>query len=308
MHYLKKYTALILIISLISIFSLQPILSAANVIPIKKINEVEAIIYGKVSSISIIERINTLEKTLYGEKKEGSLVERAENIADYVLAQGSRPSISFVLNSLEWTLTDDINQGNIVDRLSDLETNVFGKPESGSLTTRIKRLVDMSFPGGKIAGKSVVLDSNNEIRLNLIEKIDSSVAQKGELIPFEIAKDIVVDGKLVIPAGTRSKMKVTEVEEAGQLGKPGKVQVEFLPLRAIDGTVIELKRKEGELMTERSRQLALGAGVLGAILFNSPLGFALSFAVKGNPEIYEVGSELRVLTTEENNIFALDIN
>ncbi len=306
MHYIKKYTALILIISLISIFSFQPIISAADVIPIKKISEVEDIVYGKASSVSIIERINSLEKTLYGEKKDGSLVERAENIADYVLSQGSRPSISFVLNSLEWTLTDDIKQGNIVDRLNDLETKVFGKPESGPLTTRIKRLANMSFPGGKISGESVVIESNTEIKLKLIEKIDSSATQKGELIPFEIAEDIVVDGKLVIPAGAKSKMRVTEIEKAGKFGKPGEVKVEFLPLRAIDGTVVKLIRDE-ELMTKRSRQLALGAGVLGAIVFNSPLGFALSYFVKGSPDVYDAGSKITVLTTEESKIFALNI-
>ena len=89
MNNLKEYTALLLTFSLLTIFTIQPFVSASdNVIPIKKINEVEEIIYGEPTSVSIIKKINNLEQTLFGEKKDGSLVTRAENIADYVLAQG----------------------------------------------------------------------------------------------------------------------------------------------------------------------------------------------------------------------------
>ena len=306
---LKKYTALILVFSLITIFSIQPyVLAADNVIPIKKINEVEEIIYGETTSISIINKIAKLEQSLFGDKKEGSLVVRAENIADYVLAQGSSPSLTFILNSLEWTLAENITTGNIVERLNNLEANVFGKPRTGALVSRIERLANMSYPDGKIPGESVILTDNTELSLKLNEKLDSSVAQKGEIIEFEVAKNLEIDNKLVIPAGTPGKMRVTKVEEAGQFGKPGKIEVEFLQVRAIDGTVINLKRPEKEFFEERSRQYAIGAGILGAIVFSSPLGVAVSYFVPGNPESFETGSELIAVTVERNEIFALDTN
>ena len=305
----KKYTALILVFSLITIFSIQPYVSAANnVIPIKKINEVEKIIYGDTTSISIINKIDKLDRTLFGEKKDGSLVTRAENIADYVLAQGSSPSLTFILNSLEWTLSENISTGNIVERLTNLESNVFGKSRTGALVDRIESLANMSYPDGKIPGKPVIFKENTEVSLRLIEKLDSSVVQKGEIIEFEVAKDVEVDNKLVIPAGTPGKMRVTKVEEAGQFGKPAKIDFEFLEFRAIDGTVINLKKPEKEFIEERSRQYAIGAGILGAIVFSSPLGAAVSYFVPGNPESYEAGAELTVLTVEKNEIFALDTN
>ena len=306
---LKKYTALILVFSLITIFSIQPyVLAADNVIPIKKINEVEEIIYGETTSISIINKIAKLEQSLFGDKKEGSLVVRAENIADYVLAQGSSPSLTFILNSLEWTLAENITSGNVVERLNNLEENVFGKSRSGALVDRIERLADMSYPDGRIPGESVIFKENTKVSLKLNEKLDSSVSQKGEIIEFEVANDVEVDNKLVIPAGTPGKMRVTKVEEAGQFGKPGKIEVEFLEFRAIDGTVIELKRPEKEFIEERSRQYAIGAGILGAIVFSSPLGAAVSYFVPGRPENYEAGSEFTVLTVEKNEIFALNTN
>jgi len=306
---LKKYTALIIAFSLLTVFLIQPfVLANDNVIPIKKINEVEEIIYGKSTSESIINKINNLDQTLFGEKKDGSLVTRAENIADYVLAQGDTPSLTFILNSLEWTLSENITSGNIVERLNNLESNVFGEMRSGALVDRIKKLADMSYPDGRIPGKSVDLKENTIINLKLKEKLDSSVAQKGEIIGFEVANNIEIDNKLVLPAGTPGKMRVTKVEEAGQFGKPGKVEVEFLGIRAIDGTVLNLKRPEKEFFEERSRQYAIGAGILGAIVFSSPLGMAVSYFVPGNPESYDAGSEFTVMTVEENEIFALDTN
>ncbi|MFW6028960.1 MAG: hypothetical protein ACOCRO_01760, partial [Halanaerobiales bacterium] len=67
MNAIKKYLSLILIFSLISIFSFQPILKASEVIPTKKISEIEMIVYGEVSSKSTTDRINNLDKTLFGE-------------------------------------------------------------------------------------------------------------------------------------------------------------------------------------------------------------------------------------------------
>lgn len=291
------------------VFTIQPFVSAAdNVIPIKKINEVEEIIYGESTSKSIINKINNIEQVLFAEKKDGSLVKRAENIADYVLAQGSSPSLTFILNSLEWTLSEDITSGDIVERLNNLESNVFGKPRNGSLVDRIENLASMSYPDGRIPGESVTLADNTELNLKLKEKLDSSTVQKGEIIGYEVAKNIEVDNKLVIPAGTPGQMKVTKIEERGQFGKPGKIEVEFLGFRAIDGTKINLKRPEKEFFEERSRQYAIGTGILGAIILNSPLGVAVSYFVPGSPEIHEAGSELTVITVKENEIFALDTN
>ena len=307
MNNLKKYTALVLVFSLITIFTFQPLVLASDkVIPIKKINEVEKIIYGESTSVSIIKKIDKLERTLFGESKEGSLVTRAENISNYVLAQGSNPSLTFILNSLEWTLSENMTTGNIVERLTKLESSVFGKAKTGALVDRIKSLADMSYPDGKIPGKEIVLEDNTEIQLKLTEKLDSSSVQKGEIIGFEVARDIEVDNKLVIPAGTSSKMRITKIEEAGQFGKSAKIEVEFLGLKAIDGTLIELQRPDKEFFEERSRQYAMGAGVLGAIALSSPLGLAASYFVPGESLSYKAGSKLTVITVESNNIFALD--
>ena len=170
---LKKYTALIIAFSLLTVFLIQPfVLANDNVIPIKKINEVEEIIYGKSTSESIIKKINDLEQTLFGNKKDGSLVERAENIADYVLAQGDTPSLTFILNSLEWTLSENITNGDIMEKLNNLESDVFGKVRNGAVVERIKRLADMSYPGGKIPGEQVVLSDNAEVKLKLKEKLE----------------------------------------------------------------------------------------------------------------------------------------
>jgi len=103
-------------------------------------------------------------------------------------------------------------------------------------------------------------------------------------------------------------MRVTEVQSPGQFGKNGQVKVEFLNFRAIDGTKINFKRPEVEFSEQKSRQLAIGAGFIGAIAFSSPLGAAISYFVPGSHEVYESGSEISVIVEGDYNIFALDLN
>ncbi|MGM0410940.1 MAG: hypothetical protein ACQEQF_09255, partial [Bacillota bacterium] len=170
------------------------------------------------------------------------------------------------------------------------------------------KLTNLSFPEGRIAGEKVNLENNQEIPLKLIEDLDSSKVQKGEIIEYKIAEDLTIDNKLVIPKGKKGKMRVTEVQSPGQFGRDGEIKVEFLDLKAIDGTKIELKRPDEEFMEQRSRQYAIGAGLLGAIVFNSPLGAAVSYFVPGNHEVYEAGSKIKVLVKGNYEIFALGSN
>ncbi len=69
---------------------------------------------------------------------------------------------------------------------------------------------------------------------------------------------MVVESRVVIPAGVRGIATLTEVSSAGRLGKDGRVVVDFGRLSSLDGTRIKLR--VDEKATEKNKSLELAAG------------------------------------------------
>ncbi|MFW5787877.1 MAG: hypothetical protein ACOCV3_06385 [Halanaerobiales bacterium] len=308
----------IYIIIFIFIFSfVQPVYSSSDVIPVQKLEEVEEILYDESEDGSIIDRVEEIEKTLYGEKQEGTLVERAVRIIDYVLAQEERPSLIFIVNTLEWSLMNEINDGNVVSRLENIENKAFGQSETGPVVDRVSRLVRLGLPREQIPAERVKIPSNTEIKIETLNTISSISSQKGQVIEFEVTEEVEIDDKLIIPKGLRGKMKVGGVEEAGKLGKDGRVMLEIDKLPAIDGTRLTLSPKLGADRSDflnsitfdgrltLSRYLAVGTGVITSVLIDSPAGLILSYFIKGREEEIPEGSEMVLETVEDYEVYGL---
>src|SRR5690606_35253807 len=100
-------------------------------------------------------------------------------------------------------------------------------------------------------------------------EVNSAQNRVGEAIPYRVARDVMVDDRLVIPAGTESEARVTKVESAGALGKSGRVELDFGTVTALDGTKIRLQVDEKS--AKQNTELAAAASVGGLVLLG-PIG------------------------------------
>ena len=301
----RKTITVFLIITLMVFFTYNPV--AAQVIPLNKLAEAEEIIYGSFQEDAIINRIANLEKTIYDKKMTGSLIERSERIVNYVLPTGDKPSLVFMINTLEWALTNNISNGQIHERLDRIEEMVFGQVQSGAMVDRIKRLLELSLPEGKIPVEKIVLPADTLMKIKLLDKISSLDSHVGDKVSFSIVNDIIVEGNMIIPANTRGYLRISSIDAAGKMGKDGDVKLSFSDIIAIDGSKIAVKIDEKSQNENRSKELAIGASVLGSIILG-PVGLIAGFFVQGDEEEVPAGTELFVQTENSYEVYSLVLN
>ena len=299
--------SLIIFLIILSLFNFTVITATAQVVPVNKLGAVEVLLYGQPSEKSLIERVETLEETLYQTEQEGSLIERTNKIYNYVLGNNGKPSLLFNLNGLEWSLTTDITQDTIVNKVKRLERKVFGQVKDGPLMDRINYLLEITFPEKNVPFKKVNIPNDKLIKIKIFDKVSSISSKTGDKIRFEVAQDVYIDSKLVIPSGSTGIMEISQVEKSGNLGKEGEINLEFSKVMSLDGSEINVDlQKEAKLMND-SQQLALGASILGAAVLG-PVGLVAGYFVKGKEEVLPKGSEIYVQTVHNKSVYGLDID
>ena len=117
---------------------------------------------------------------------------------------------------------------------------------------------------GQSAGN--VLRAGTEVRLRTLAELSSKESRPGERFDLEVADDVQLNGRTVIPAGSRAVGEVTEVKKKGMWGKSGKIETRLLYVRVGDQQV----RISGQL---GDKGKAGTAGVVGALAVVPVAGF-----------------------------------
>ncbi len=118
------------------------------------------------------------------------------------------------------------------------------------------------------AEREAVLPTGTEITLRLASQLTSRDQRVGDEFGLTVAGDVVVDGQVVIPAGTRAVGQVTWRTGRGGFGKSGKMEVAFRYIE-MNGVRIPLSghhRQEGEGRGAATAGAVLGAGIVGGML------------------------------------------
>ena len=309
----EKITAVILFFTLIISPITAPFFSfnqvqAAGLIPLAGLAEAEELLYGaEVEDKSILERVDALEQSVYQSKQSGSIVQRSERLIDDLFKTTDKsPSLLFMYNTVEWAVSGQLGSGNLLDRISSLEKAVSGEVNEGSLADRIKEIHQLTISGKNIPVKAVQSQQNKLIRIELMEAINSNTTNRGQKVPYRVVEDIKFSDILVIPAGTRGELQVTEIKEAGKMGQDGNIKIGFPKLTTIDGTSLEVAIEQEAQKENESQKLAIGASVLGTALLGLP-GVVVGYFVEGEEEKIPAGSEIYIQVTEEKEIRGLAV-
>jgi hypothetical protein len=80
--------------------------------------------------------------------------------------------------------------------------------------------------------KVLAVPQGTRIPLRTLETLSSKKARQGQRVPLEVASDVVFDGIVIVPKGTRAAGEISRVTAKGVLGKSGKLglRVMFLEL------------------------------------------------------------------------------
>jgi len=138
-----------------------------------------------------------------------------------------------------------------------------------------------------------------------LSTLSSKSNKAGDTFIFQISENIFLDNKLVIPANSEGVGEITEVKKATLLSRPGKLEIEFKSVSALDGTSLSLVI--GEKAQEKNERIvvAVGAGILGFIILGSPIGLIAGALVPGKNVKIEEGSEMFLQVESDTPVIAL---
>lgn len=259
-----------------------------------RIAGLEDLIYGREQPGSLVERLERLERDLWGQSRTGPLLARVEGIYDELLRTGMEGSSLFLrLNAVEWMLNQEVTSGQPLGRrIEQVEVGVWGERQTGPFSQRLENMMDLVWPGGRLNIGEVEVPEATLVKIRLLEEVNSSSARVDQEIPYRVASDVMVEGRLVLPAGTEGRARVVKVEAAGSLGRSGRVELDFGVVRAIDGTDIRMHVDE-KAAEQNTQAAAAAASVAGAVLLG-PIGLVGGYFVRGQDHVIPAGTEFYV--------------
>jgi hypothetical protein len=118
--------------------------------------------------------------------------------------------------------------------------------------------------------EEVVLPSASVIGLQVDTALSSERTRLEDRVDARVTRDVMADGRLAIPAGSRVIGSVTTVERGGKMKERARLGVRFHTLVLADGREVPLRTetiyREGDSPTGESARKIGGAAIGGAIL------------------------------------------
>ena len=91
----------------------------------------------------------------------------------------------------------------------------------------------------KLDMEPVKIPASTLVEIQLLTTVDSAVNKVGDQVKYKVASDVIIDGRIVIPKGAQGIGRVTEVVSAGNLGKNGRVVIDFDQSNPLMGAILD---------------------------------------------------------------------
>ena len=305
----KRLTSLLLVTvfictSVLAQFSWAAEASQATLL--EDLSQIEMAIYGTTQEKPLVERVEYLEKELVGRTLPGTITSRAKQLKEFIITGTPEdPSVIFKINTSQWTLEEKITSGPLIAKIESLENVLFGKTSSDVLAMRAESIFEICFKEGKPQMEEVVIPAGTLVSIRFLNNLSSKESVSGETFNYQVGENIFLDNKLVVSVNSAGLGEVTLAKKARILAQPGKLELTFKPIMALDGTPIELIM--GEKAEEKNKRLyvAVGAGILGLIILSNPIGLVFGALIPGKDVKIEEGTEMFLQVEIDTPVIAL---
>ncbi|REJ35860.1 MAG: hypothetical protein DIU82_06590 [Bacillota bacterium] len=266
---------------------------------------VEQAIYGAEQAGSLVERVSRIERDVYGGTQSGPLLVRIQNVYGYLVGVGGPLNIGLQLNVVEYLVFQRMNTGApLTRRLEDLERNILGTTQQLPLAERVRSLLELVWPSGELNVRQVTVPKETLVKIHLLTEINSGTSRVGKRVRYRVVEDVIIDGRVVIPAGAEGEGEITAVQSAGRFGQSGRVEVNWGTVPAIDGTRVQLN--VSTRAAQQNQELAVAASMAGVILLG-PVGLVGGLFVQGQEHVVPVGAQFYVEVARETQALGLSL-
>ncbi|NQT34294.1 hypothetical protein HQ587_03820 [bacterium] len=105
--------------------------------------------------------------------------------------------------------------------------------------------------------------SGTRVLIKINQNVSSKHMKTGESVSAIVASDVLVDGAIVIAAGSRCIATVTKHKKSWYVGQPGQIQINVQMVQAFDRTFIQLT---GAIASSKGRSKQTESVIIGYIL------------------------------------------
>lgn len=308
MLFKKSFSLLVVIVfictSVLAQFSWATEASQATLL--EDLSRIEIAIYGIIQDKPLVKRVEYLEKELVGRTLPGTITNRVIQLKEFIISgTPEEPSVIFKINASQWILEDKITSEPLTTKIENLERVLFGKTSYDVLAMRSEDIFSLCFKEGRPLVEEVVIPAGTLVPIRFLSTLSSKSNKTGETFNFQISENVFLDNKLIIPINSEGVGEITKAKKATILSRPGKLEIEFKSLSALDGTSLGLIL--GEEAEEENKRLyvAIGAGILGFIILSNPIGLVFGALIPGKDVKIDEGSEMFLQVKEDTTVIAL---
>lgn len=312
---MKKNKSIITLILLCSVLAVFPAY-AADPAPNEAgpaflvLERVETIVYGSVQGGGLLSRLSNAEKDVFGRELPGSLTERQTAMLNFLEAGSeSQPSLLFKLAVAEWGVDQEISpEVGLTRRVDEMETVLEGTVQGGAYAARVERMISRLLPDGVLAAP-VELPAGTVVKSMLTKELTVKTVKKDDPIMLKLVEEIIIDGNLFAPKGSRVLGHISKVKMPRSFGRPSEIEITFDSVEVISPTAIPVVMGDAakKAMEADSAMVgAAGASFAGAVLLG-PLGLATGVLVRGSDKPLKEGTLFYVETKEPATVQAYPI-
>jgi len=270
-----------------------------------KVVTVEEFFYGTEMTGALVDRVGTLEKDVSGKETRDPLLAKVDTLYSATFDNFvDQPSFLIKLNAVEWSLTHAVTTQPAKLRIENLERVLTGKLSTGSLNDRLMKLLKLAFTDGKVNIGNVTVMKESLLKIKLITPLSTRTSRPGDIVTFQAADDIHVDGSLVIPKGALGTGRVNKVAGAKNFGRDAELQVSFDNIEAIDGTIINTILGDKAKAENKSLATAAGASIAGIAILG-PIGIVGGAFVHGKEVNIPADAEMFIQVKDDASAYAI---
>jgi hypothetical protein len=159
--------------------------------------------------------------------------------------------------------------------------------------------VGLSLPLSALAD-NVTLSKGTDIVLDFDQSLSDKKAKDGDRVMLHVDKDVQVDGKTIIPEGTKVTGTITAVKGRARYGVNARIQMLIDPIPAVDGTKIPIGYKTKS--TNNGKTAGAAAATVGGAAVLGPIGLVGGYFVVGKHVNVKPGDKMAVTADQDETI------
>jgi hypothetical protein len=133
--------------------------------------------------------------------------------------------------------------------------------------------------------EELVVPADSVVGLQLESSVSSETARIEDRVDARVTRDVMVDGRVAIPAGSRVRGSVVMVDQGGKMKERARLGVRFHTLVLADGTTLSLQTdtvfRDGESPAQSSAA-KIGGGAIGGAIIGAIFGGAKGAVIGGS--------------------------